>query len=281
MHICFIVDNPETPVHPVIGPVIQELRARHTVRLLDVRDLTGPQVISQEALSTLADLYLLKSHAPQALDLAHTLEEQGTCVVNSWAATLACQDRKLMAERMSAAHLPWPRTWSFATLGNLLGQRDVLGQLPFPLILKSAYSHRGDLVRKVQSVQDIATLTPQWSQEPVVLQEFVPGDGWDQKLWVIDQHLFAASRRTPLDETARKEDIPLKDTSLPADWRDIAFEIGRVFDLRLYGVDLLITERGPVIVDVNSFPGFRGVPGAVGALVGLIERLGEERKATK
>jgi len=43
--------------------------------------------------------------------------------------------------------------------------------------------------------------------------------------------------------------------------------------LRLYGVDLLVTEHGPIIVDVNSFPGFRGVPGADDALVDLVERL--------
>jgi ribosomal protein S6--L-glutamate ligase len=47
----------------------------------------------------------------------------------------------------------------------------------------------------------------------------------------------------------------------------------------LYGVDLLITEHGPMIVDVNGFPGFRGVPGADSALVGLVERIAQERKA--
>ena len=46
-----------------------------------------------------------------------------------------------------------------------------------------------------------------------------------------------------------------------------------MFDLLLYGLDLVITEKGPVIVDVNSFPGFRGVPGADSALVSLIEGL--------
>ena len=53
----------------------------------------------------------------------------------------------------------------------------------------------------------------------------------------------------------------------------ITLTIGNVFDLRLYGVDLLVTEHGPIIVDVNSFPGFRGVPGADDALVDLVERL--------
>ncbi len=56
-------------------------------------------------------------------------------------------------------------------------------------------------------------------------------------------------------------------------WRDLALEIGHTFKMPLYGVDLLITEKGPLIVDVNAFPGFRGVPGASEALVDLVERL--------
>jgi ribosomal protein S6--L-glutamate ligase len=111
----------------------------------------------------------------------------------------------------------------------------------------------------------------------VVLQEFVAGDGWDCKIWMIDQHLFAARRRTSLEAHASKEDVPLSPEDLPSEWAQLTREVGRVFDLRLYGVDLLVTERGPIIVDVNAFPGFRGVPGASSALVALVEQLGKER----
>ncbi len=72
---------------------------------------------------------------------------------------------------------------------------------------------------------------------------------------------------------------PIAPEELPPDWAHITREIGRVFNLRLYGVDLLMTEKGPIIVDVNSFPGFRGVPGADSALVGLVERIDRERQA--
>ena len=113
-----------------------------------------------------------------------------------------------------------------------------------------------------------------------MLQEFAAGDGWDIKMWVIDRQIFAARRRTPLDADAPKEDHPISAEELPEEWSHIALEIGRAFQLRLYGVDLLVTERGPMIVDVNSFPGFRGVPGADSALAALVERLLAERQAT-
>lgn len=185
-----------------------------------------------------------------------------------------------MAQRMEEAHLPWPRTWSFSSLAELLGQHEFLSTLAFPVIIKSYYSHRGDLVDKIDSLQALQALAPQWSQEPIVLQAFAAGDGWDIKFWVIGEQIFAARRRTALEPNAPKTDIPLANDDLPEEWIRIMQEIGRVFNLRLYGVDLLMTERGPMIVDINSFPGFRGVPGADDALVALVEELGRERQAT-
>ncbi len=279
MNICLIMDNPETPHHPVIGVALQKLGATHSVRLLDVRSLTETEAIAEEERYPMADLYLLKSHAPQALAVARMLEQKGALVVNSWAASVACQDRVLMAQRMRDANLPWPFTRSYSSLGGLLADHASLANLPFPQIIKSYYSHRGDLVAKVDSIDQLEALAPEWSQEPVVLQEFAAGDGWDIKMWVIDQHIFAARRRTPLEPGASKEDFPISPEELPADWAHIAREIGRIFNMRLYGIDLLMTEKGPIIVDVNGFPGFRGVPGADSALVALVEHIAQERKA--
>ena len=278
MDICLILDNPETTRHPVIGTVLQQLRARHAVRLLDVHRLTGDEAIAHEAAHPVANMYLLKSHTRQALEVAHHLEQRGALVVNSWASSLACQDRVLMAQRMKEAGLPFPHTWSFPSLENVLGQHGVLSTLRFPLMIKSRYSHRGDVVDKVHNVEQLRALAGQWSHEPFILQEFAHGDGWDIKLWVIDQQSFAARRRTPLDANVPTEDFRIPREKIPSAWRSIAVEIGRVFNLRLYGMDLIMTEQGPLIVDVNSFPGFRGVAGADAALISLIERLVEERQ---
>jgi len=274
------MDNPETPNHPIIGKALQELSVMHTVQLLDVRGLNSVEAVKKAQAQPLADLYLLKSHAPQALEVAHYLEKHKRLVINSWWSSLTCQDRVLMSQYMRKANLPWPTTQHYVSLARLLAQPDSLARLTFPLIVKSHYSHRGDLVAKVDIVEQLQALAGQWSQEPIILQEYAQSDGWDSKLWIIDQEVFAARRRTPLDANASKEDIPLTAEELPSDWRDIALEIGRVFNLRLYGVDLLLTTHGPIIVDVNAFPGFRGVPGATTALVHLVQCLLTERPVT-
>ena len=279
MQICLIIDNPETMDHPVIAAVLQKLNAIHSVRLLDVCQLTSMEALAEKQHLPLADLYLLKSHAQQALDVAYALEQCGALVINSWASTLACQDRVRLARRMEEEGLPWPHTYYFTSLEQLLEQRDLLITLPFPLMVKSRYSHRGDLVAKVENAEQLTSYAPQWSQEPVVLQKFIAGNGWDIKLWVIGERVFAARRRSPL-AGAGKKDYPLPAGTLPDVWVQIVREIGRAFNLRLYGVDLLISNHAPVFIDVNSFPGFRGVLGADDALMELVERLGQARQST-
>ena len=281
MNICLIVDNPDTRRHPVIGVLLHKLGARHSVRLLDVRGLTSAEAVAQEEGRALADLYLLKSHAVQALDVAYRVEQRGALVVNAWSATVACQDRVLMAQRMGSTECPWPQTWSLGTLEDVLAREDVLATVPFPLIIKSRYSRRGDLVVKVHNVAEIQALAPRWRQEPVLLQEFAEGDGWDIKVWVIGQQVFAARRRTPLERPTVQDDVPLLAGDVPHEWAQVALEIGRAIGLRLYGVDLLMTARGPLIVDVNAFPGFRGVHGASSALVALVEHVGRERQVVR
>ena len=280
MDICFIADNPDTPSHPVLGTVIQRLRATHTVRLLDVYQLTGDEAIAHETAHSLADIYLLKSHTSQALHVAHHLEQRGALVVNSWASSSACRDRMRMIQLMSGAHLPCPPTWSFPSWDHARGRDSVLSTLRFPLMVKSRYSYRGDLVGKVHTVEELEALAGRWKEEPFVLQQIVPADGWDIKMWVIDRQIFAARRRTPFEAQAPGDDVAIPAEQLPTEWRSMTWEIGRIFRLRLYGADLLTTEHGPVVVDVNSFPGFRGVAGADSALVSLVERLGEERPIT-
>jgi len=272
MRICLIIDNSETARHPVLAPTLLRVSARHQVELLDVRPLAAAEAIAQVQRSRPADLYLLKARASQGLDLARYLEGFGVPVLNRWASTAAALDRALTARRMSEASLPWPRTSSFPTLGALLADRELAPALSFPLVVKSQYSRRADLISRVDSIQQLQALGARWDEEPVVIQEFAFGDGWDMKVWVIDQEIFVARRRSSLNGNATEQSLRVATADLAPECTSIALAVGQVFDLRLYGVDLLMTAGGPIAVDINPFPGFREVPAAQDALLRLIER---------
>ena len=67
--------------------------------------------------------------------------------------------------------------------------------------------------------------------------------------------------------------IPLK-----SEWLKLAQRVGELFGLDIYGLDVLETNNGPVVVDINDFPSFGQVPGAVKRISNYILRLAKDAK---
>ncbi|MFE3760513.1 RimK family alpha-L-glutamate ligase [Streptomyces sp. NPDC059104] len=248
--------------HPLLAATARVLAAGgHTVDVLD--PAAGPAA----AAGARADVHLLKARTPSALALARELEHRGAPVLNSAAATEACQDRTGMAGLALRAGLPFAPTRTFAAAAQLEGA----AELPWPMVVKSRRSHKHDLVARLDGPSRLAELVGDWSEEPVVVQAFAPNDGWDHKLWVIGDRVFAGLRRSELaaggKEPARSLD------RLPDGWAELALRVGEVFALDVYGVDVIAAAGGaPLIVDVNAFPGIRGQAGAPEALAALALR---------
>ncbi|MFC9294277.1 RimK family alpha-L-glutamate ligase [Streptomyces sp. NPDC057011] len=247
------------PGHPLLAATAALLAPVHAVEVLD-------PLAAGDAPSSPADVYLLKSRTPQALALARDLERRGVPVVNSAAATELCQDRTEMAELALRAGLPFAPTRTFDSLAAWACHAPPAG----PVVVKSRYSYRGDLVARVDDPAGLAKLAVDWSREPVVVQEFAANSGWDHKLWAIGDQVFAALRRSELSPEGRGPTRPLALGELPAGWADLVRRAGSVFSLDVYGVDVIATGDGsPLIVDVNAFPGIRGQAGAPQALAAL------------
>ncbi|MEU9719578.1 alpha-L-glutamate ligase [Streptomyces sp. NPDC047976] len=248
--------------HPLLAATAALLAPEHEVRVLDPG--AGPAA----AAGARADVYLLKARTPSALALARELERRGAPVLNSAAATERCQDRTGMAELALSAGLPFAATRTYASLAGL-GAEVRPGR---PVVVKSRLSRKHDLVARVDGPGELRALAAAgWEREPVVVQPFAPNDGWDHKLWVIGGRVFAGLRRSELAVGGKEPARPLG--ALPDGWTELALEVGAVFALDVYGVDVIATDGGgPLIVDVNAFPGIRGQSGAPEALAALALR---------
>ncbi|WP_438295582.1 ATP-grasp domain-containing protein [Streptomyces sp. HUAS TT7] len=251
------------PDHPLLSATTELLSGEHRVVAVH------PEAADAAVLGPLADVYLLKSRTPRALALARDLESRGAAVINSVEATTLCQDRTAMAERARAAGLPFSATRTFGSLAELAADPGPAG----PLVVKSRHSRRHDLVARVDGPGRLAELADAWADEPVVAQEFAENSGYDHKLWVIDGTVFAALRRSELAPEGRGLTVPLALGELPSGWAELVVEVGDVFGLDVYGVDVIDTGDGtPLIVDINAFPGIRGQAGAPEALAALALR---------
>ncbi|MDH6128861.1 alpha-L-glutamate ligase [Kitasatospora sp. GP82] len=253
MRICLLTAAPD---HPLLAATAALLAEDGHI----VEQLTPDQ---QADASSLADVYLLKSRTPAALALAGRLEALGAPVVNSAASTGFCQDRVRMAGLADRAGLPFVATTELPDLDALLAQ----GPVRSPLVVKSRHSRRGDLVARVADEVRLRELAARWPGEPVVVQDLAPGSGWDHKLWVVAGEVFAELRHS---ELAPGERLPSRSIDeLPLGWDELALDVGEVFGLDVYGVDILDIGGAPLIVDVNAFPGIRGQRGATTALARL------------
>ncbi|MFE9410766.1 RimK family alpha-L-glutamate ligase [Streptomyces sp. NPDC006704] len=251
------------PDHPLLAATTALLKGEHRVVALH------PETAELDVLGPLADVYLLKSRTPRALTLARALESRGAEVVNSARATELCQDRTFMAERAGQAGLPFSPTHTFDSLTDLAAA----GRPMPPLVVKSRHSRRHDLVARVDSRARLAELAGTWGDEPVVAQRFAENNGYDHKLWVIDGTVFSALRRSELAPEGRGPTLPLAPGELPRGWAELVVKVGGVFELDVYGVDVIDTGDGtPLIVDINAFPGIRGQAGAPEALAALALR---------
>ncbi|MBL1093493.1 MULTISPECIES: ATP-grasp domain-containing protein [Streptomyces] len=261
------------PAHPLLAAASRLLTEDgHRVDPLDPDGAApGPDR------GALADVYLLKARTPRALALAARLESYGVPVLNSAAATGRCQDRVVMAELARAAGLPFAATRPVDTVGELAAAGEPVG----PLVVKSRYSRRGDLVARADTAAQLRELAAAWPEEPVVVQDFTANSGWDHKLWVVDGRLFAGLRRSELAPDGRGPTRPLPPGELPAGWAELALRTGGVFGLDVYGVDVLLGPAGPVVVDVNAFPGIRGQAGAPEALADLALRTARTALTTR
>ncbi|MDX8355654.1 hypothetical protein [Cognatiyoonia sp. IB215182] len=97
-------------------------------------------------------------------------------------------------------------------------------------------------------------------------------DGFDRKLYVAGDQVFGLLKPWP-----RRDDAPTLQFEPTNEMAALALKVGQAVGSEIYGVDLV--GKGDVfsIVDVNPFPGFRGVAGAPQAIARYIANRVVER----
>jgi ribosomal protein S6--L-glutamate ligase len=217
-------------------------------------------LLRPEKLTVNHDLYILKSHTELWLSLAGVLHLQGAKLLNPYFSCVATQNKIVTARRLHAARVPVPRSWVTGNL-NLLSEV-ATGR---PLVMKPFDGRRGNGVHFVNEPAQLTSVPA--PRRPVLIQEFVPGCGEELKVSVIGREVFAVCQsRARNGKPAQR--IP---ATVTAEVRRIALRCGEVSGLGLYGLDMIDGIDGPVVVDLNYFPSYRGVREAAPLIADYIE----------
>jgi ribosomal protein S6--L-glutamate ligase len=215
------------------------------------------------------DLYLLKSYTELSLSLAGALSAQGANLVNPYDGCAAVRNKIVCYQMLRKACVPVPNAWITSDLGSLA---PLLRQ--HALILKPVMGWRGEGIRVVRDESELAAIPH--VQGPLLIQEYIENRGEDLRLYVAGKEIFGIRKRFSRTSFAVDgESVPVS-----REMRSMARLCGRIFGLQLYGIDVIEGADGPRVVDVNYFPGYKGVPGAAYAVAEHIENYATSSKHT-
>ena len=223
-------------------------------------------VIRPDLMDVQYDLYVIKSNTELSLSLAGVLHSQGAQMVNPYHACVATKDKIVTSSLLRSSGIPVPSSW-------VTGKLDLMWKVVerTPIIIKPYRGHRGNGVRLVQSTEELLNLPQPVS--PMLIQEFVEGGGYDLKVYVVGKEVFGVRKQAPkltLESQSEGKSQDGYPCTVSDEVRDIAIRCGEVLGLGLYGLDILETESGPMVVDLNSFPSYRGAIEAAPLIVQYI-----------
>jgi len=241
--------------HPATrkSPIMPEV-----VRLLVEWGATVELIYPEERVTDLAavrpelDLYVLKSGTELALSLAGALHAVGANILNPYPVAAILRDKIPSTRILQAADVPVPETYVSSNPRHFA---------PFleagPLVLKPYRGSQGRGVRVVWDADELDDIPA--DEGPVFMQRYHKPEGVDRKIYCIGGQLFGVLRVWPAQTYEEKVGQPF---TITPELRDIALRCGRALGVELYGLDVIISEGKPYVVDIQSFPGFKGVPDA-------------------
>jgi glutathione synthase/RimK-type ligase-like ATP-grasp enzyme len=145
-----------------------------------------------------------------------------------------------------------------------------------PIVLKSHYQHEeynrfNFLMREPNEIDTFLDLYGKYLFTDLYIQKFIECDGIDRKVYVIGENVFGVKRENPiyiyLRDHPKSIDVEKIETSpyeISKTIKDLALLLSKELDLNLFGFDLIKSKKDDkyYLIDLNDFPGFRGVKNA-------------------
>lgn len=200
--------------------------------------------------------------------LLDLLTQAGCRIVNNVGQLERVKNKIRQKMCLDAAGVPTPR-WSIARGGDQAA--DAARTLNYPLVVKMPHGSRGSGVLfapDAKALRPLVDFTTHRRATPVYLEEFVAeANCQDLRIFVVDGKECASMRRVaPPDEIRANAAVggTGERVEITQEELDLALRAAKVFDLDIAGVDIIRSSRGPLVLEVNSNPGFEELESATG-----------------
>ena len=189
------------------------------------------------------------------------LERLGIPMVNGFDSLVVGRDKFLSLRVLDTEGVPAPRTFLATDASRIESAVEQCGG--FPVVMKSARGRQGTTVHLVKDMDPARYIFdhPPREGDAVLIQEYIPSavEG-DVRIVVIGGKAAAWMKRVPKKGEFRSN-AHLRGKGQPwepvEDWVRTAENATKALGLHVAGVDLLEGPDGPIVLEVNTTPGFR------------------------
>ncbi|WP_121063462.1 30S ribosomal protein S6--L-glutamate ligase [Chachezhania antarctica] len=208
------------------------------------------------------------SITPYGTAVIRQFETIGTFCVNGSDGITASRDKLHAHQVLASRQIGMPATAFAASPKDTTNLIGLVGQAPLIVKLLESTQGKGVVLAETKKAAESVISAFRGLRANFLVQQFVKeAAGEDIRCLVIGSRVVAAMKRTGAEGDFRSnlhQGGSASAVRITKPERDTALKAARAFGLNMAGVDLLRSEDGPKVLEVNSSPGFEGIEKATG-----------------
>lgn len=194
------------------------------------------------------------------LNIVKAFEELNIPSLNSYDSLLNSRNKYNAFQLLSQNNIPTPKATLVKSACSLDIIVDKLGG--FPIIAKLSRGSQGkgvmiaDNINSLQSIIDTITLL----DEELMVQKYYPTipENSDIRIYVLNSKVIGSAQRINKADFRSNTHCggSIQKISIDSNLEKLAIKVSQLFQLNFCSVDILNTENGYQVLEVNSTPGF-------------------------
>ena len=222
------------------------------------------------------------SVTPYGCAVIRQFETIGTYCVNGSAGILSSRDKLHAHQVLASKKIGMPTTAFAASPKDTSNLMALVGTAPLIVKLLESTQGKGVVLAETKKAAESVIDAFRGLKAHFLVQDIVKeAAGEDLRCLVVDGKVVAAMKRTGAEGDFRSNlhrGGTAQVVRITKVERDTALRAARAFGLGTAGVDLLRSDSGPKVLEVNSSPGFEGIEKATGKdIVGMVYDMIEAR----
>jgi len=190
---------------------------------------------------------------------------------NTGQGILQSRDKLHASQILARNEIPIPRTTYVRDILDIETAIDYVGGLPVVIKVTSGTQGQGVFLRHTLHEAKNLVQGLLMTGRSILIQEYISeSHGKDIRALVVGDKVVASMRRKARGREFRSNyhlNGTVEKVDLPEDFEEVARRAARVLGLHIAGVDLLESDQGPLVLEVNSSPGLEGIEKASGVNV--------------